>query len=82
MGRNRHTDLVTYLPEVFVDEGIQDVKQISDDGVSLGTWGIQEMGWIAPPVLDVGVGDEQGDRQQEPFPKQAKQGTHDGRWKG
>jgi len=82
VGRNRHTNLATHLPEAFVDEGIRDVEQISDDGVSLGTQGIQETGWIAPPVLDVGVGDEQGDCQQEPFPEQAKQGTHDGRWKG
>jgi len=78
VGRNRCTDLATHLPEAFVDEGIQDVKQISNDGVSLGTRGIRKTGWIVPPVLDEGVGDEQGDHQQEPFPKRAKQGTHDG----
>ena len=82
VGRNRHTDLATHLPEAFVDEGIRDVEQISDDGVSLGTRGIWEMGWIVPPVLDVGVGDKQGDRQQEPFPNRAKQGTYDGQRKG
>jgi len=82
VGRNRRTDLATHLPEALVDEGTRDVEQISDDGVSLGTRGIRQTGWVAPPVLDVGVGDEQGDRQEEPFPERAKQGTHDGRRKG
>ena len=82
VGRNRRTDLATHLPEALVDEGTRDVEQISDDGVSLGTRGIRQTGWVASPVLDVGVGDEQGDRQEEPFPERAKQGTHDGRQKG
>jgi hypothetical protein len=71
------TNLATHLSEALVDEGIRDVEQISDDGVSLRTRRIRKTPWIAPPILDVGVGDKQSDRQQEPFPKRAKQGTHD-----
>jgi hypothetical protein len=78
---NGRTDLATHLSEALVDEGIGDIEEIANYGVALGSRRIRQTRWIAPPVLDVGVGDEQSDRQEESFSKRAKQGTHDGRQK-
>ena len=63
------TQITTHFPEALVDKGIWDVKQITDNGISLWTGWIGQTGGIAPPVLDIGIGDEEGDRQEKPRPK-------------
>jgi len=59
------------LPEALVDEGIWDVEQIADYGIPFWTRWIGQTGWVASPVLDIGVGDEEGDGQEEPCPERA-----------
>jgi hypothetical protein len=63
------TQITTHFPEALVDKGAWDVKQIADYGISLWTGWIGQTGGIASPVLEIGVGDEEGDRQEKPGPK-------------
>ena len=58
------TQITTHFPEALVDKGVWDVQQIADYGISLWTGWIGQTGRIASPVPDVGVGDEEGDRQE------------------
>ena len=63
--------IATHFAEALVDEGIWDVEQIADYGVPLWAWGIGQTGGVASPVLDVGVGDEGDEGQDEPCAKRA-----------